>query len=66
MQKGGYQLPIHRSHSVPVLNKDGSMKQMDYLGSIYRVITTTPKVTEQTAATSVPGVTIGTGTFYVK
>lgn len=60
MQKGGYQLPIHRSHSVPVLNKDGSMKQMD---SIYRVFTTTPKVTEQTAATSVPGATIGTGTF---
>ncbi|KAI3473261.1 hypothetical protein Pfo_029840 [Paulownia fortunei] len=56
--KGGYQLSIHRSRSVPVLNKDGSMKQMDYLGGVYRVISTTPRVTDQTAATSMPSVTI--------
>lgn len=63
MQKGRHQLPIHRSRSVPVLNKDGSVKQMDHLGSIFRVISTTPRVTEPTAATSVPSVTIDTGNF---
>lgn len=63
MQKGGNQLSIHRSRSVPVLNKDGSMKQTDYLGSVYRVIPTTPRVTEQTTATSMPSITIGTGKF---
>ncbi|KAH6801585.1 RING/U-box superfamily protein [Perilla frutescens var. frutescens] len=57
--KGGCQLPMHRSRSVPVLNKEESLKQLDYLGSIYRVIPTTPRVTEQTAAALVPGVTIG-------
>ncbi|XP_011094674.1 uncharacterized protein LOC105174317 isoform X1 [Sesamum indicum] len=59
--KGGYQLPMHRSLSVPVLNKDGSLKQMDYLGGIYRVIPTTPRPTEQIAATSIPSVAIDIG-----
>ncbi|KAK6146992.1 hypothetical protein DH2020_017904 [Rehmannia glutinosa] len=49
--KGGHQLSMHRSRSVPVFNKDGSVKQMDYLGDVYRVI---PAVTDQTAATSAP------------
>ncbi|XWS55812.1 hypothetical protein CRYUN_Cryun09bG0032400 [Craigia yunnanensis] len=31
-QKGGARPPIHRSHSVPVLNKDGSITQLDSLG----------------------------------
>ncbi|EYU34440.1 hypothetical protein ABFS82_10G098000 [Erythranthe guttata] len=52
--KGGPRMSIHRSRSVPILNEDGSMKQMDYLGSVYRVIPATPRVTEQAAATSIP------------
>ncbi|XP_011094675.1 uncharacterized protein LOC105174317 isoform X2 [Sesamum indicum] len=64
--KGGYQLPMHRSLSVPVLNKDGSLKQMDYLGGIYRVIPTTPRPTEQIAATSIPSVAIDIGNNYTK
>ncbi|XP_042054422.1 uncharacterized protein LOC121799138 isoform X2 [Salvia splendens] len=57
--KGGCQLPMHRSRSVPVLNKEGSIKQMDSLGSVYRVVPTTPRVTEQTSAASPPVGTIG-------
>ncbi|KAL1545850.1 hypothetical protein AAHA92_22528 [Salvia divinorum] len=57
--KGGCQLPMHRSRSVPVLNKEGSIKQMDSLGSVYRVVPTTPRVTEQTSAASTPVGTIG-------
>ncbi|KAL2487460.1 RING/U-box superfamily protein [Abeliophyllum distichum] len=48
--KGRTQLGIHRSHSVPVLNKDGSIKQMDYLDNVFRVIPTTPRVAECTTA----------------
>ncbi|PIN14307.1 Ubiquitin--protein ligase [Handroanthus impetiginosus] len=58
--KGGFQLSIHRSRSVPVLHDDGSMKQMDAAGGVYRVFSTTPRVTQQAAATSMPGVTIDT------
>lgn len=67
MQKDGYQLPMHRSRSVPVLYKEG-VKQMDSLGSVYRVIPTTPKVTEQTspASVTVPGETTGAGIYYVE
>ncbi|KAG8376544.1 hypothetical protein BUALT_Bualt09G0074500 [Buddleja alternifolia] len=55
------QLSIHRSRSVPaLLNKDGSVKQMDYLGGGFRVIPTTPRVTEHTAATSTASVPIDT------
>lgn len=61
VQKGVYQLPIHRSRSVPSLAKEGSLKQMDYPGSVFRVVTTTPRVTEHTAVTSMPTVTTGTG-----
>ncbi|KAA8516540.1 hypothetical protein F0562_016954 [Nyssa sinensis] len=46
--KGGTQLPIHRSRSVPVLNKDGSIRQMDSLGGVFRVIPSTPRVAEGT------------------
>lgn len=67
MQKDGCQLPMHRSRSVPVLYKEGVVKQMD-LGSVYRVIPTTPKVTEQTstAPVTVPGETTGAGIYYVE
>ncbi|XP_042046042.1 uncharacterized protein LOC121792234 [Salvia splendens] len=57
--KGGCQLPMHRSRSVPVLNKEGSIKQIDSLGSVYRVVPTAPRVTEQTSAASPPVGTIG-------
>ncbi|XP_073158322.1 uncharacterized protein [Henckelia pumila] len=50
--KGGSLLSIHRSRSVPVLNKDGSTKQLDYLDGVFRVIPTTPRVPEQTPATA--------------
>lgn len=42
--KGRVQLPIHRSHSVPVLNKDGSLRQMDSFGGVFRVIPATPRI----------------------
>ncbi|XP_057984140.1 uncharacterized protein LOC131168600 isoform X1 [Malania oleifera] len=48
----GTQLPIHRSHSVPVINKDGILTQMDSLGGVYRIIPTTPRMPEETVATS--------------
>ncbi|PRQ43526.1 putative aminoacyltransferase, E1 ubiquitin-activating enzyme [Rosa chinensis] len=44
--KGGRQLPIHRSHSVPELNKDGSVS----LGSVFRVIPTTPRAMERSVS----------------
>lgn len=46
LQKAGGQLPIHRSHSVPVLNKDGSL----CLGGAFRVIPTTPRAIERTVS----------------
>ncbi|KAL2533659.1 RING/U-box superfamily protein [Abeliophyllum distichum] len=58
--KGVTQFPIHRSRSVPVLTKDRSIKQMDYLGSVFRVIPTTPQVAEQITITSVASPTIDT------
>lgn len=42
--KGLLQLPIHRSHSVPVLVKDGSVRHMDSFGGVFRVVPTTPRV----------------------
>uniref|UniRef100_A0A2P2M0V3 Protein binding protein n=2 Tax=Rhizophora mucronata TaxID=61149 RepID=A0A2P2M0V3_RHIMU len=51
--KGEAQLPIHRSRSVPVLNKDGSIRQLDSLGGRFRVIPTTSQVPEQ-AVTILP------------
>ncbi|KAF3442846.1 hypothetical protein FNV43_RR16764 [Rhamnella rubrinervis] len=46
--KGGAQLPIHRSHSVPELNKDGSIS----LRSTFRVIPTTPRTERTVTAAS--------------
>ncbi|CAN4117054.1 unnamed protein product [Withania somnifera] len=42
--------PIHRSHSVPTLIKDESLKQMDYVGSVYRVVPSTPRMPRHDAA----------------
>ncbi|KAL6987412.1 hypothetical protein U1Q18_013160 [Sarracenia purpurea var. burkii] len=49
--KNGPQLPIHRSHSVPVLNKDGSIRQSDALSGVFRVIPTILQVAEGNLAT---------------
>lgn len=48
LQKGGAQLPIHRSHSVPELNKDRSIS----LRSTFRVIPTTPRTERTVTAAS--------------
>ncbi|KAM7526219.1 hypothetical protein LguiA_016121 [Lonicera macranthoides] len=50
--KSGTHLPIPRSHSVPELIKDGSVRQMDTLGVIFRVIPSTPRVPVGSLATS--------------
>ncbi|KAH7553590.1 hypothetical protein JRO89_XS12G0030800 [Xanthoceras sorbifolium] len=51
--EGGAQKPIHRSHSVPELTKDISIRQLDSLGVVFRVIRTTPpQVAEDTAMTT--------------
>ncbi|EOY07804.1 Binding protein, putative isoform 1 [Theobroma cacao] len=50
--KGGAGPPIHRSHSVPVLNKDGSITQLDSLGGVFRVIPTTPRAVKGTILTT--------------
>ncbi|CAN6581052.1 unnamed protein product [Malus baccata var. baccata] len=46
--KAEAQRPIHRSRSVPAINKDGSI----YVGSVIRVIPTTPRVAERTVTTT--------------
>ncbi|OMO73524.1 Zinc finger, RING-CH-type [Corchorus olitorius] len=51
-QKGGAVPPIHRSHSVPVLIKDGSIAQLDSLGNVFRVIPTTPRPVKGTVLTT--------------
>ncbi|XP_039022344.1 uncharacterized protein LOC120154754 [Hibiscus syriacus] len=52
-QKGGASgPPIHRSRSVPVLNEDGSITQLDSLGGVFRVIPTTPQAVKGTVVTS--------------
>lgn len=48
----GAQLPIHRSRSVPLLNKDGSIRQMDSFSGVFRVIPSTPRVAEGSGTTS--------------
>lgn len=48
LQKGEAQLPIHRSQSVPVINKDGSI----YLSGVIRVIPTTPQMPERAVTTT--------------
>ncbi|KAK1563483.1 hypothetical protein Q3G72_028123 [Acer saccharum] len=55
---GGAQNPFHRSHSVPELNKDISIRQLDSLRGVIRVIRTTPEDTIVTTSdTSPPNVT---------
>ncbi|GMI64676.1 hypothetical protein like AT3G09760 [Hibiscus trionum] len=52
-QKGGAAgPPIHRSRSVPELNKDGSITQLDSLGAVFCVIPTTPQAVRGTVVTS--------------
>ncbi|KAK4740535.1 hypothetical protein SAY87_032382 [Trapa incisa] len=42
------QMPIHRSRSVPVLNKDGSTRPVDTAGIMFRIVPTTPRVPPDT------------------
>ncbi|KAK6943784.1 Zinc finger, RING-CH-type [Dillenia turbinata] len=49
--KGETQHHIHRSQSVPVLNKDGSSRQTDYPSGVFRVIPTAPRVAEGSVGT---------------
>ncbi|XP_020538208.1 uncharacterized protein LOC105642206 isoform X2 [Jatropha curcas] len=49
--KADAQKPIHRSQSVPVLNKVGSIRQWDSSGGIFRVIPTTPRAVEVVTST---------------
>lgn len=63
LQKSGTHLPIPRSHSVPELIKDGSIRQMDNLGVVFRVIPGTPRVPEGSLATSNATPTVNAGKF---
>ncbi|CAL5422388.1 unnamed protein product [Camellia sinensis] len=45
-------LPIHRSRSVPSLIKEGSVRQIDPLSGVFRVVPTTPRVAEAMLTTS--------------
>ncbi|KAK2658033.1 hypothetical protein Ddye_011085 [Dipteronia dyeriana] len=49
---GGAQKSFHRSLSVPELNKDISIRQLDSLRGVFRVIRTTPGVAEDTVMTT--------------
>ncbi|XVF07926.1 hypothetical protein REPUB_Repub06bG0181400 [Reevesia pubescens] len=51
-QKGGPRPPIPRSHSVPELNKDGSLTNLDSLRGVFRVIPTTPGAVKGTVVTT--------------
>lgn len=65
MQKIHTQVGIHRSHSVPVINKDGSIKQMDHLGDVFHVIPTTPQVAAECTATApVATQTVDTSNYF--
>nr|XP_043631315.1 uncharacterized protein LOC122602783 isoform X2 [Erigeron canadensis] len=52
MEKGWIQRPIHRSHSVPDLIKDGSVTQTESLG-VFRIIPTTQKDVQGTHPTQI-------------
>lgn len=56
--KGSVQLPIHRSRSVPVLHKNGSVRQMDSFGGVFRVVPATPRVKEGTLTPSCANSTV--------
>ncbi|KVI09526.1 hypothetical protein Ccrd_012101 [Cynara cardunculus var. scolymus] len=51
MEKGWIQRPMHRSHSVPVLIKDGSIGEIESVGGVFRIVPTTPKVVQGTDPT---------------
>lgn len=51
--------PVLRSHSVPTLIKDESLKQMDCVGNVYRVVPSTPLVPRHDDTSSNATQTIG-------
>lgn len=55
---------MHRSNSVPDLNKDGSTGQVGCVESLYRVIPSTPCVAVQTVATSAAAPADSTGNLF--
>ncbi|XP_050228111.1 uncharacterized protein LOC126677499 [Mercurialis annua] len=44
--RGDAQKPMHRSHSVPVMEKEDSVRQMESSGGIFRIIPSTPRQAE--------------------
>ncbi|THG23877.1 E3 ubiquitin-protein ligase MARCH7-like isoform X1 [Camellia sinensis] len=50
--KNRTQLPMYRSRSVPSLIKEGSVRQIDPLSGVFRVVPTTPRVAEGMLTTS--------------
>lgn len=59
--KSGTKLPIHRSRSVPELNKDGSIRQIDSSSGVIRVVPTTPRVADGNLAALTIAPTIDAG-----
>ncbi|XP_025013169.1 uncharacterized protein LOC8284538 isoform X2 [Ricinus communis] len=51
-RKGDAQKPIHRSRSVPMMDKEGSVRQIDPSGGIFRVVPTTPRPAEVAVTTT--------------
>ncbi|KAJ8753442.1 hypothetical protein K2173_019841 [Erythroxylum novogranatense] len=54
LQKGEAQRPIHRSLSVPVMSKEGNIKNLDSFGGRFRVVPTTPRVSPVTGMATTP------------
>ncbi|KAJ8899745.1 hypothetical protein K2173_019445 [Erythroxylum novogranatense] len=52
--KGEAQRPIHRSLSVPVMSKEGSIKNLDSFNGKFRVVPATPRVTPVTGMATTP------------
>lgn len=50
---------MHRSRSVPVLTEDGST----YVGAMFRIVPTTPRLTKSIATTSMKSPPDDTGNF---
>lgn len=46
-----------------MINKDESIRQMDSLGGVFRVVPTTPRVAEVTVATAIASPTVDAGKF---
>lgn len=64
LQKVDARASIHRSRSVPELNKDGSTRPMDSRKNVFRVVPTIPKVPQDAGvATSGSSPWVDTGIY---